>query len=566
MKTRGFTIVEILIALLVLGVSSLLIGKFVFNQAKVSQRISHAASLNDLTQKIQLLLADGALCKQTVEKIMLSQTPPQLDNIKSSNLEIWDTTTPTHDLMLKEGSPLPLAGWQLTANSLAINKLSTDNSCSTGAEMYLYQMDYSVEQINNPSIKKSHSLIFKLGTDPTHTLVAACGASFDFCSNSNNNLNASFEIEEAGTPLIFPTNSYDEAADKSSYMSSAPQTAAYNGSSIPIQLNDKSTGDVVKWQWIITSNPSVATVTNDTSSTPTYSTQNASYAITRDNTYSISLRIEDKWGRFDVSEQRIITPPDQDLICKVAHLKNTSKTVIHEYGYYNPIDISNANGARFEHRLINGYANNGTITNNDLKNVDLIIIGDQNTHPTQASWGLRRPPSNYSLNRINTAHKAGTNFIFVADNGFFPFHGTDASFVTRRVLHHITSSIRYQATYNGTTDHISTYLEITHPSVNSLATFRRKDFLKNADGSYVRFRFPSPGASSPGIMTTSGAAECIARGPHNGSNAGSVYHCHVAFIEKTASEGFIFVSGNGVVGMTTFIPNLIKKTCPFIEL
>lgn len=571
MKSKGFTIIEILMALFFLTVAGLIIGTVTFNLGKSAQHSAQLADVNDLNQKVQLLFADGDLCKQSVQKIMQFQATANLDNIQSTGLEIWDPTTTS--LMLKEASSLPVTGWQLTPNSLQVNLKSKNTSCTSGAEMYLYELSYSVNKTNNPSTQKDYNVLFKIGVDPTHTNIIRCGASFDFCPNgggtptSPDSIGADFEVREAGIAMSFPATAYI-ASNHTAYMNAAPKTSDFIGSPIPLELIDKSTGEeIVSRNWITTHNPAIANVPNTYSITPTYSTPNATHNVSGIGVLSVSYRVEDIWGVSDTKEQRIVIPEEEK--CNVVYIK--ANNVGNWYLSHDFSTLSANNGPKFELFNENAFGT-GTLNNTVIANADVILVHDNATLATQ-----RTDFTPIALQTLKDAFHNGTNFIFTADNGAYPPFANDASYTTRQVLHHITNNkILMDTVYNHPLDSIAT--TIGNNDGNTMTNYVPSSILLNtANSTYITFSTLGSGASSPGAIAPNGTcnsslpfgsqgcpdgyAQCLASARKSSWTHAA---CYVAFKEKNAASGFVFVSGNPGLWKSIYIKNLVDKACPFL--
>lgn len=182
---KGFTIVEILIALLLLAGSALVIGTFVTNTAKTSQKISSLSNLNDFSSKVNLLLSEGNLCVDTTRRLMTLQTVQKLDLIDNSKIEIWDTTLSTPQRLLKDGVGTPLDKWSVVSNSLEFNVESEVKNCAgpNNPRQRLVSIKY---QLSNGQQTKDFNVLFSVGTESAtpggDETIVACGTSINVCA------------------------------------------------------------------------------------------------------------------------------------------------------------------------------------------------------------------------------------------------------------------------------------------------------------------------------------------------------------------------------------------------
>lgn len=325
MKRIGFTIIEILVALAVLGGASLIIGTFVVNNYKISQKTSNMSDINDLTQKINLLFADGALCKSTLNKLMSFQPIKKMDTITNSRLQVWDTTgTPT--LILKDGSPTPLKNWQLKAGSMTLSHESQKTGCGNSTinpKLHLMSFKYAVEESNDPNnavstTTKNYEILVKVGTTETTPgieTIVACGASVTFC-NVNSAVSADFT---ASLPSDNPIN-FDRPAGANpnqGRIETDAEVAAYTPSIVntlvnagPVNLNltDTSTGIITTRKWKVKqilappapeSNAMIPETFATSGTDPTHT-----QALSTSGIWGVQLSVEDQWGDFDVVEKR----------------------------------------------------------------------------------------------------------------------------------------------------------------------------------------------------------------------------------------------------------------------
>lgn len=230
--TTGFTIVEILVAFLVLGFASMAIFNTIHTNYKLSEGQSLKADLHDNIGKSELLLGGQETCKQ-----MLQTAFPVANDFNPNITHILPIYTPDDNY----SQPLFSLGqqvgsghkWQVTQSDLS---LSSSNKCSLASDtLYFANLSLAFRGLSGPikNKQKKKTIFFNVlvSTDLGGTrFIKQCGATITQCVGPPTADFSALNLDESNLDALLPATTTNYPNDR-------------------IQFTSLASSNTTKWDW-----------------------------------------------------------------------------------------------------------------------------------------------------------------------------------------------------------------------------------------------------------------------------------------------------------------------------
>lgn len=190
LNSHGFTIIEILVALILLSGSAYLISKVLTGSFSQSQKTAKAADLNGLFSKYSLMLSEDSTCSSILNKAITASGASLAPNM---DMAISFPEDPAGSFSIQKNNPVSGLTNSIVSES-KINSFNLSKRCADdNSELYFAssQLDVMLD-----SQKKSKEFFFSVVRETDGTI--RCGTNLRFCGS--------------GGPIADPSDQYFQNA------------------------------------------------------------------------------------------------------------------------------------------------------------------------------------------------------------------------------------------------------------------------------------------------------------------------------------------------------------------